>query len=131
MIPSRIDVGAQRLGERVMARHAVLLTSFLMQADRPSGAARPEILDLHLQGRIDAREAVGEGGGQRAVSEIAQRGGPNGREQFAPFGALEHRCLAGLHHMFRPAHCMRRVVRHDLAGDQSVEQHPYRRELLL
>jgi hypothetical protein len=33
-----VDKGAQRLGKRVMAWHCM---------DRPSGAARPEILDLH------------------------------------------------------------------------------------
>src|ERR1700736_3190588 len=55
---SRVDVGAQGLGERVMARHGVLLAAFLMQPDRPAGPARPEILHFHLQGRVDAREAV-------------------------------------------------------------------------
>jgi hypothetical protein len=34
----------QRLCERVMARHRMLLAAFLMQPDRPSGTARPEIL---------------------------------------------------------------------------------------
>jgi len=83
----RIDVGAQRLGKRVMARHRMLLAAFLMQPDRPPGAARPQILDLHLQGRIDAREAVGEGGDQCPVAQIAQCRGWYGIEQFAPFGA--------------------------------------------
>ena len=53
------DVGVQRLGERVMARHRVLLAAFLMQPDRPAGAAWAEVLDLHLQSSIYAREAVG------------------------------------------------------------------------
>jgi hypothetical protein len=56
-----------------MARHAVLLAALLMQADRPSGAARPQVLDFHLQRRVDTREAVGEGGDQRPVAQIAQR----------------------------------------------------------
>jgi len=60
-----------------MARHGVLLAAFLMQPDRPSGDARPEILDLHLQGRADAREGIGEGGDQRAIAQIAQRRGRN------------------------------------------------------
>src|SRR6266481_389734 len=47
-------------------------------------AARPEILDFHLQGRSDAREAVGESGDQRAVAQIAQRRGRNGVEELAP-----------------------------------------------
>lgn len=62
-----VDVGAQRLGKGVMARHAVLLAVFLMQPDRPSGVARPEVFDLHLQRRADARKAVGEGGNQCTV----------------------------------------------------------------
>jgi hypothetical protein len=64
-----IDVGPQRLGERVMARHAVLLAAFLMQPDCPSGAARPEILDPHLQRRSDPRETVGERCNQRSIPE--------------------------------------------------------------
>jgi hypothetical protein len=51
------------------------------------------VLYLHLQGRVDARGPVGEGGDQRAV---AQRRGRNGVEQLAQLGALEHRCLARL-----------------------------------
>ncbi len=64
-------VGAQRLGERVTARHAVLLAAFRMQPDRPASAAGPEILDLHLRGRIDADEAVSEGGDQCQIAQIA------------------------------------------------------------
>jgi hypothetical protein len=37
----RINVSAQGLGERVMARHRMFLAAFLVQPDRPSGAARP------------------------------------------------------------------------------------------
>jgi hypothetical protein len=55
-----------------MARHAVLFAAFLMQPDCPPGASGSEILDLHLQGCGDAREAVGQGGDQRAVAQIAQ-----------------------------------------------------------
>ena len=46
-----VDVGVQRLGERVMARHGVMLAAFLVQPEPPAGALRPEILDLHLQRR--------------------------------------------------------------------------------
>jgi hypothetical protein len=72
-----VDIGAQRLAEGVMARYGVLLAAFLMQADSPSGAAWPEVLDLHLQGRADPREAVGKGGNQRTVAQIPQRRGRN------------------------------------------------------
>jgi hypothetical protein len=48
-----IDIGTQRVGERVMTRHRMLLAAFLVQPDRPSRASRPEILDLHRQRRGD------------------------------------------------------------------------------
>jgi hypothetical protein len=56
----------------VVTRHRVLLAAFLMQSHRPPGAAWPQILDLHLQRCIDTREAVGEGGDQCPVAQIAQ-----------------------------------------------------------
>jgi hypothetical protein len=51
--------------------------------------------------------------------------------KLAPLAALEHRRLAGLDDVLRPAHRRGRIVRHDLADDQPVEQHADRRELLL
>jgi hypothetical protein len=69
----RVDVGAQSLGERVVTRHAVLLAAFFVQSDRPTGAARPQILDLHIQRRANPRERVGEGGDQGPVAHITQR----------------------------------------------------------
>ena len=73
-----IDVSAQRLGERVMAWHRVLLAAFLVQPDLPAGTLRPKILHLHLQRRVYAREGIGEGGDQRPVAQIAQGVGWNG-----------------------------------------------------
>ena len=78
-----------------MAGHGVLLAALLMEPDRPSGAARPQILDLHFESRADAREAVGERGDEREVPQIAKRRGRNGVEELAPFLALEHRPLEG------------------------------------
>jgi hypothetical protein len=43
----------------------------------------------------------------------------------------EHRRLAALDHVLRPAHSMRRVDREDLADDQPIEQHPHRGQVLL
>ena len=57
--------------------------------------------------------------------------GRNAVDQLAPLGAIEHRRLAGLHHVLRPAHGGGGIERHDLAGDQPVEQHAHRGELLL
>ena len=60
----------QRPGERVMARHRVLFAAFFVQPNGPSGAARSQILDLHLQSRADTRERIGEGGDQGPVAQI-------------------------------------------------------------
>jgi hypothetical protein len=38
-----------RFGERVMARHQMLLPPFFMQLHRPTTSERPEIVDPHLQ----------------------------------------------------------------------------------
>jgi hypothetical protein len=46
----RIDVRAQRLGEGVMTKNRVLLAVFFGQFHGPSGAVRPKVLDLHLEG---------------------------------------------------------------------------------
>jgi hypothetical protein len=107
------------------------LPPFLVQPDRPSRAARQEILDLHLQRCGDAREGISECGYQRAVAQIAQSGGRNVVEECSPFGAVEHRRLAGFDDVLRPAHRRRRIHRHDLARYQRVKQHAQGRELLL
>jgi hypothetical protein len=64
----RVDVIPQRLGQRVMARHGVLFATFFVQPHRPAGAARPQVFDLHLQGRGDPCEGVGECGNQSSIA---------------------------------------------------------------
>jgi hypothetical protein len=86
----------QGLGKRVMAGHHMLFAAFFMQPYRPAGPARPQILNLHLQRRGDAREGIGKRGDQGAIAEVAQGYLGNAVEQLAPLGALEHRRLAGL-----------------------------------
>ena len=44
---------------------------------------------------------------------------------------VQHRGLAGLDHVLRPAHRVRRVGGDDLAGDQPVEQHADGGQVLL
>jgi hypothetical protein len=72
-----IDIGLQRLDECMVARHGVLFAAFLVQLHLPARTLRPEILDLHAQGRGDARERIGEGGDQRAVAQITHSLGRN------------------------------------------------------
>jgi hypothetical protein len=126
----RVDVGVNCFGERVMARHCVLLAAFLMQPDRPRGAARPQIFDLHLQGGVDAREGISERGDQRAVPQIAERLSRNAVEKLPPFGTFEHRRRAGLDDVLGPAHGGCRIGGDDLADQEPVEHHPDGGELL-
>jgi hypothetical protein len=77
VMPAASIVGAQFLGERVMARHLVMLADFLVQPQLPTRTLRPEILDLHLEQRINAREGIGEGGYQRPITKRVGRNGVN------------------------------------------------------
>jgi hypothetical protein len=52
-------------------------------------------------------------------------------EQLARLFVGQHRGLAGLDDVLGTAHRMRRIDRDDLAGDQPVEQHADRGEVLL
>ena len=74
------DVGVQCFGERMVAGHDVLLATFLMQPDQPRRALGLQVLDLHRQRGTNAGEAVGEGGDQRAVPQIAHGSGRNAVE---------------------------------------------------
>jgi hypothetical protein len=107
------------------------LPHFLVQPQPPASAFGLKILDLHLQRRVDAREGIGEGGDQRPVAPVPQRLGRNGVDQRAPLLRIKHGGLAGFHDMLRSAHGGSWVYRHNLTGDQPVEHHPHRRELLL
>ena len=127
----RADIGVQRFGQRVVAGHRMVLAAFLMQPNRPAGAAWPQILDLHLQRGIDAREAVGQCRNQRPVAQIAHARSRDRIEQLTPGRGFEHRGLTELDDMLRPTHHGSRVVRHDLTGDQPIEHHADRGELLL
>jgi len=55
----RRDVGMQLQGERMMARHHMMLAAFLMETESPARALWPHILDFHFQSCADPGEAVG------------------------------------------------------------------------
>jgi hypothetical protein len=67
------------------------LPAFLVQPDQPAGALRLQVFDAHLERGADAGEAVGEGGDQRPVAQVAHGVGRNGADQPPPFLAVEHR----------------------------------------
>ena len=52
-------------------------------------------------------------------------------EQGAPLAGVKHPCLADLHHMLRTEHGQLRIMRHDLADGQPVDEPAHRGELLL
>ena len=88
------------LGERVVARHRMLLAAFLMQPDRPCCAARPEVLDFHRQRRVDPRKRIGEGRDQCAITQIAEWRGRDTVDEPAPFGSSTG--AAGFHDVLGP-----------------------------
>jgi hypothetical protein len=59
-----------------------------------------------------------------ARSRSLHRLGRDAVEQLAPLSTFQHGRLAGLHHVLWPADRMRRIGRHDLAGDQPVGADP-------
>ena len=65
------DVGVKLLAQRVVAGNHMLFAAFLAQAQLPAGAARPQILDPHLEGSADAGETISQRGDQRAVAPLA------------------------------------------------------------
>jgi len=66
----------------------VLLTAFLVQMKLPAGALLAQILDLHLQRRIDPRERAGERGDQRSVAKLAHSVGRDRFNQLALLAAV-------------------------------------------
>jgi hypothetical protein len=94
----------QSLRKRMVTRHLMLLATLFLQSNRPSCTARSDILHLHLQGSTDACEGIGEGGDQQAVPQVPYCLRRNSADQLPPLLAIEHRSLAGLHDMLRPAH---------------------------
>jgi hypothetical protein len=67
----------------------------------------------------------------RAIAQVDERRRVDAVEQLARLLACQHRGLACLDHVLRPAHGMRRIGRDHLAGDEPVEQHADRGEVLL
>ena len=76
-------------------------------------------------------KAIGHHADQRPVAQPDQGRGVDAVEQLARLVGVQHRGLAALDHVLRAANGMRRVGGDDLAGDQPVEQHADRRQVLL
>ena len=102
------------------------------------------IFDLHADDGADAGEGVDHDADQRAIAQPDEQGTslPTRRqgdllfdldagEQLSGLFLAQHRRLAALDDVLRPAHRMRRVDGENLADDQPVEQHADRGQMLL
>jgi hypothetical protein len=127
----RRDVFVEIFLEIVMAGHLVLLAAFLMQR-HPAATSLDEIIPhLHLQRGAHAGKGVGHDRDERAITQADELARIYGVKQRSRFVAREHRGLAALHHVFRAAHGMGGIDFDDVAGDQPVEQHAQRGQVLL
>lgn len=68
---------------------------------------------------------------ERAIPQARERACINGSDEGARFLAAQHRRAALGDDVPRPAHRVRRVRVDDLADDEPVKQHAYRRQVLL
>ena len=127
----RLDISVEIGLEIVMRRHFMALAAFLMQPHPPALAVGVVVLDAHGDDRADAGEGEGHHRNQRPIAQPDDGRRVDAVQQLAGLFAGQHRGLAGLDDVLRSAHRMGRIGRDDLAGDQPVEQHAYRGEVLL
>lgn len=127
----RGDVGVEHLLELMVGGHLVVLAAFLLQPEPPLFARWVVVADVHRQRRRDPREAVDEQGNERPVAQAAQGVRGDAVEELARLVRGKDRGLAGLNHVLGPAGRGGRVVGHDLADDEPVEEHPDCGEVLL
>jgi len=106
--------------ERVVRRHFVLLAAFFVQPHPPAFALRIIVFDVHVQRRRDAREAVDEQRDQRAVAQPDDRRDVDAVDELFRLVAVEHRGLAFLDDMLRPAHGGGRIAGAPRGGDEHV-----------
>jgi len=127
----RMDIGIEPFLQRVVGGHLVFLAALFMQAHPPALADRVIVLHLHLERRADAGEGVEQRSNQCPIAQADQVTGIDRREQRFRFLPAWHVRFALGGAVARSAHGGGRVVRHDLANHQPVEQHPHAGELLL
>ena len=127
----RLDVRVEIGFESVMRRHLVALAAFFVQAHPPALALRKIILDAHRNDSTDAGKRKRHHRDQCAVAETDETRHVDAVQKLARLFAGQHRGLAGLDDVLRSAHRMRRIGGDHLAGDEPVEQHADRGEVLL
>ena len=80
------------------------------------------MLDRHAERCAGPSEGIDHQSDQRAITQTGMCRDIDAVEQRARFRRIEHRCLSRRHDVPGPAHLARRIDRHDLAGDEPVEQ---------
>ena len=109
--------------EIVVGGQLVELAAFLVQPDPPAPPVWVEILYPHGDGGADAGEAVDQQADKRPVAQPDHARDINALQQQPRISAIQHRRLAPLHHMARPAHGGSRINRQHLADHQPVAEH--------
>jgi hypothetical protein len=122
----------------------VLFAALLVQPDPAAAALHEIIADLHAKDRADAREAVCHDADQGSVAQADEIGHVRlsavfcGRfgdgyavKQRAGLVGRQYRCLAFFNDIFGAAHGMGRIDVDDMPGNQPVEQHTERGQVLL
>ncbi len=117
--------------ERAVTGHLVLLAAFFTQAHPQAPALHVDIVDPHRERRTHSCKRKHHQPDQRPIPETNGCRDIDAVEQLPGFARIEHRGLALARCITRSAHGRGRIVRHDLAGDEPVEQVADRRELLL
>ena len=102
--PGSMHVGVEIGFEIVMRRHLMDLAAFFVEAEPPALAVGEVILDAHADRRADAGEAEGHQRDQRAVAQADDGRDVDGVEQLARLRRRQHRRLAALDGVLRPAH---------------------------
>src|ERR1022692_147241 len=137
-----LDVRRHVLFQVVMRRHFVALAALLVEAHPPAAPLKIPIFDIHARCGAHARERVDHQGDERTIAEADDERcdlpgllilPPNGNavEENPSLVGREHRRLAFLHAVPRPADRMRGVRGDHLAGHQPIKEHPDSGELLL
>jgi hypothetical protein len=114
-----------------MGRHLVALATFLVEADPPALAVGEVVLDPHRHHGADAGEGVGHDPDQGAVAQTDEGRGVDALDQDAGLVGGEHRGLAALDDVLGSAHRGGGIAGEDGAGDEPIEQHADRGEVLL
>ncbi len=114
-----------------MAGELVDLAAFFVEPHPSAPFLDVVVFHLHPDHRADPREGVAHERDQRTISQIDQFRCFDRIEKCSHLVGRQHGGLALLHAVLRAAHGVRRIERNNLTGDEPIEEHPDRRQVLL